>query len=157
MPISPRLHISQRRRVLATGLACLLWTQVALGEIYKFVDENGHVTYTNLPRPGANKLQLGLPGAKSTAQESKVDRKRAASNPTPGNFPRVDPGAQEKRDDMRRKLLLEELGSEQRGLSAAQSARTHRPPGSEFDRLTESVRLHEKNIEMLNKELGHLR
>ncbi len=143
--------------MLATGLACLLWTQFALGEIYKFVDENGHVTYTNLPRPGAKKLQLGLSGAKSTAQETKIDRKRAAGNPSPGNFPRVDPDAQGKRDDMWRKLLLEELGSEQRGLSAAQSTRTHRPPGTEFDRLGESVRLHEKNIEMLNKELGHLK
>ena len=157
MPMSPRLHPSPRRRVLAAGLACLLWAQYALGEIYKFVDENGHVTYTNLPRPGAKKLQLGLSGAKPSAQESKIDRKRAAAAPTPGSFPRVAPDTQGKRDDMRRKLLLEELGSEQRGLSAAQSARAHHPPGPELDRLGESVRLHERNIEMLNKELGHLK
>jgi hypothetical protein len=161
MPTPPRhLPFPYQRALAAAGLACLLWAQVAHGEIYKFVDENGHVTYTNMPRPGAKKLQLELPTGKPATLDTKTEKKRSAtSNPTPGNFPRVDPGTQRKRDDMRRQLLVEELTSEQRNLSAAQSAYSsgQRQPGADRNRLLDAVRLHEKNIEMLNKELAHIR
>ncbi len=148
------------RRALAAGLACLLWTQVAHGEIYKFIDDNGHVTYTNMPRPGAKKLDLGPSKDAPPAHANRIEKKRSASsNPTPAYFPRVDPGTQSKRDDMRRQLLVEELSSEQRNLSAAQSAYIggRRQPGADLNQLLDAVRLHEKNIEMLNKELSHIR
>lgn len=146
----------------AAWLACLAiaWGGCAQAEIYKFVDDNGHVTYTNMPRPGAKKLDLGPSGNKATTPENKSTRKRDASaTPSPDYFPRVDTGTQRKRDDMRRQLLLEELNSEQRNLGAAQTAFTsgRRLPAAEQNRLMDAVRLHEKNIEMLNKELGHLR
>jgi len=167
MPKQPRsLPLTPAVRLLTSGLACLAlaWSGGAQAEIYKFVDENGHVTYTNMPRPGAKKLDLGpVPGTpvgKPATAETKTGNKRsAASNPTPGYFPRVDPGTQRKRDDMRRQLLVEELTSEQRNLGAAQSAYTsgRRQPGAELNRLLDAVRLHEKNIEMLNKELAHIR
>jgi hypothetical protein len=149
-------------RILASGLTCLAfaWSGWAHAEIYKFVDDNGHVTYTNMPRPGAKKLQLGRPAGKPDTVEAKTEKKRgAAGNPTPGSFPRVDPGTQRKRDDMRRQLLVEELNSEQRNLNAAQSAYVsgRREPGADLNRLMDAVRLHEKNIEMLNKELTHIR
>jgi len=147
-------------------LACLTlaWSGWVCAEIYKFVDENGHVTYTNMPRPGAKKLDLGpaprTPAGKSATAEMRSGKKRsAASNRTPDTFPRVDPGTQRKRDDMRRQLLLEELGSEQHNLNAAQSAYAsgRRQPSAELNHLMDAVRLHEKNIEMLNKELAHIR
>jgi hypothetical protein len=159
MPMPARTLSLLHRPSCVAALACLLWSQVAWGEIYKFVDENGHVTYTNMPRPGAKQLDLG-PVPRTGAIPTKPEKKRsAAGNPTPASFPRVDPGTQRKRDDMRRQLLLEELTSEQRNLSAALSAYAggRRQPGSDLNRLTDAVRLHEKNIEMLNKELGHLR
>jgi hypothetical protein len=54
---------------------------------------------------------------------------------------------------------VEELSSEQRNLSAAQTAYAsgRRQPGADVNRLMDAVRLHEKNIEMLNKELAHIR
>jgi len=146
----------------AAWLACLAfaWGGCAHAEIYKFVDDNGHVTYTNMPRPGAKKLDLGPSRSKAATAETKTTRKHGASaNASPDYFPRVDPGTQRKRDDMRRQLLVEELNSEQRNLDAAQSAFSgaRRLPAPEQNRLMEAVRLHEKNIEMLNKELRHLR
>jgi hypothetical protein len=161
MPI-PRSTLYSLHRAVA--LACLVWSAYSQAEIYKFVDDNGHVTYTNMPRPGS-KPQLVIPdpakaAGQSTTAENKSDKKRsAASNPTPGNFPRIDPGTQRKRDDMRRQLLVEEMSSEQRNLSAAQSAYAsgRRQPGADLNRLMDAVRLHEKNIEMLNKELSHIR
>lgn len=149
-----------RSRRPAAWLACLaiVWGGCAHAEIYKFVDDNGHVTYTNMPRPGAKKLDLGPNRSKAATVETKSSRKRATTA-SPEHFPRVDVGTQRKRDDMRRQLLLEELSSEQRNLAAAQSAFTsaRRLPATEQNRLMDAVRLHEKNIEMLNKELGHLR
>lgn len=159
MPMPVRTLVPLHRRTCAVALACLLGSSIAHGEIYKFVDENGHVTYTNMPRPGAKQLDLG-PVPKVGAIKSKPEKKRSsAGNPTPAGFPRVDPGTQRKRDDMRRQLLVEELASEQRNLTAALSAYAagRRQPGSDQTRLMDAVRLHEKNIEMLNKELGHLR
>lgn len=162
MPHSSRTSLPHPGSRLAAWLACVLfaWGNHAHGEIYKFVDDNGHVTYTNMPRPGAKKLDLGPSRGKATVPEAKpLKRRSAAGNASPESFPRVDPGTQRKRDDMRLKLLLEELDSEQRSLVAAQSAFAagRRLPAMEQTRLMEAVRLHEKNIEMLNKELRHLR
>ena len=130
-------------------------------EIYKFVDDNGFVTYTNIPRPGA-KPEIVIPdeASKEKAKASVSSKKRSGtSSSTPAYFPRIDTGTQRKRDDMRRQLLEEELGSEQRNLSAAKSALAQgsRQPGSDLNKLLDSVRRHEKNIEMLNKELSHIR
>lgn len=131
-------------------------------EIYKFVDDSGHVTYTNMPKPGAKKLEMPaetpVQGGVSKAGEAKTTKKRKATG-TPSYFPRVDAGTQARRDDMRRQLLLEELRSEENNLSAARRALSQaaRQPGSDLTRLGDAVRLHEKNIEMLNKELSHIR
>jgi hypothetical protein len=60
---------------------------------------------------------------------------------------------------MRRQLLVEELRSEERNLAAAKGALStgSRQPGADVRKLADAVRLHEKNIEMLNKELSHIR
>lgn len=118
----------------ALGLLCLLCTTMVHADIYKYVDESGHVTYSNTPREGAKPV-----GEKPTGKA----KSKAAS---PYYFPRVDKATQQKRDDMRRQLLLEELQSEQRSLAAARSAQS-----------AEAMRLHEKNIEMLNKELSRIK
>ena len=54
---------------------------------------------------------------------------------------------------------MEELASEQRNLDAARRAlaTATRQPGTDLNKLADSVRLHEKNIEMLNKELSLIR
>jgi hypothetical protein len=142
------------------GLSAPAWA-----EIYKFVDDNGFVTYTNIPRPGAKPEVVipdtGIKPEKPSKAGSKSTTKRGsgASSSTPAYFPRIDTGTQRKRDDMRRQLLEEELGSEQRNLAAAKTALTQgsRQPGADVKRLLDAVRLHEKNIEMLNKELSHIR
>jgi hypothetical protein len=131
-------------------------------EIYKFVDDSGHVTYTNMPRPGAKKLELlqtPLPSTTVDTGRSKKAEKAGKQTSTPSYFPRVDTSTQRRRDDMRRQLLLEELRSEENNLSAARNAMAKgaRQPGTDLNKLADAVRLHEKNIEMLNKELSHIR
>lgn len=132
-------------------------------EIYKFIDDQGNVTYTNMPRPGAKKLDLDVPPppAAPSPKDTAAGKKPRSSitSPSPVYFPRVDPTTQRRRDDMRRQLLTEELASEQRNLDAARRAlaTAARQPGADLNKLADSVRLHEKNIEMLNKELSLIR
>lgn len=142
---------------------CLGWASASHAEIYKFVDDNGFVTYTNMPRPGL-KPELVIPDATKTPSKaidtvSPAKRKTSTRSSTPAYFPRVDTSTQRKRDDMRRQLLEEEMSSEQRNLAAAKSsfAQDSRQPGADLKKLMDAVRLHEKNIEMLNKELSHIR
>lgn len=143
------------------ALTCLISANTCQAEIYKFVDENGVVTYTNMPRPGA-KPQMVIPDlSRPSSAPAILDKKTRPSGKiaTPGYFPRVDTGTQSKRDDMRRQLLVEELRSEERNLTASRNefASGRQRPGADVGKLMEAVRMHEKNIEMLNKELSHIR
>ncbi len=151
------------RRVLSlilftSGLACGPAVQA---EIYKFIDDEGNVTYTNIPRPGAKKLELDLPPppAASVSKDANAAKRPRLKTPSPVYFPRVDAATQRRRDDMRRQLLMQELASEQSNLEAARRALAEaaRQPGADLNKLADSVRLHEKNIEMLNKELALIR
>ncbi len=144
-------------------IACgLTWGVSVQAEIYKFIDDQGNVTYTNIPRPGAKKLELDVPPppAASVPKDSAAKKPRSSvTAPSPVYFPRVDPHTQRRRDDMRRQLLRQELASEQRNLDAARRAlaTAMRQPGADIDKLADSVRLHERNIQMLNKELSLIR
>jgi hypothetical protein len=145
-------------------IACSLgWLPSAHAEIYKFIDDQGNVTYTNIPRPGAKKLELDVPPppAASVPKDAAAGKKprSGVASPSPAYFPRVDPNTQRRRDDMRRQLLLQELASEQRNLDAARRAlaAATRQPGADLNKLADSVRLHENNIQMLNKELALIR
>lgn len=92
------------------------------------------------------------------APSASGSRKRASSNPSPANFPRVDKATQGKRDDVRRDLLLEERKNEEGALAAVLAALTGKSRNpAEHTRLQESRRLHEKNIEMLDKELSRIK
>src|SRR5574340_1200344 len=146
-----------------TLLICagLLLCQAAYADIYKLVDENGRVTYPNVPIKGAKKLNLE---PISTIPASKP---KAVS--TPQNFPRVDNETQKKRDDTRRTILEQELGAEQKLLEEARKnlaegeatrlggERNYQKYLDRVQGLKDSVTLHEKNIDALNKELAGVR
>jgi hypothetical protein len=86
---------------------------------------------------------------------------------TPSGFPKVDATTQKGRDDVRRKVLSEELATEQKLLDEARTAYANGTPAQLPDeqhipqkyaervaRLKQAVALHEKNIEALQKELA---
>jgi hypothetical protein len=142
---------------------CLVATS-AYAEIYKRVDENGRVTYSNIPMKGAKKLNLDpLPVVPAI--------KARNANPSPSDFPKVDLGTQKKRDDMRHQILEEELAAEERllaeagqTLKEAEGARgdkeSSRLPSKYLERLQqlkENVVLHEKNIQALKLEIANLK
>lgn len=138
-------------------------------EIYKCVDD-GRVTYSNVQSKGCTRLNVGpvntYPAGKSSAR----------NNPTPGDFPKVDPGMQRSRDDERRRILDQELSSEEKALAASRQALADEEaeivrqrnisgfkavPLPEANKRLQSYRdqaaLHERNIEALRREIGQLR
>lgn len=92
------------------------------------------------------------------------------STPTPAGFPKVDAETQKGRDDMRRKVLADELATEEKLLADARTLYANGAPvplpeeqgnaakyQERIARLRQSVQLHERNIEALRKELGATR
>lgn len=141
----------------------------AQAEIYKYIDENGQVTFTDVPRKGqrADKVYSLPSSPRSLAQgtSSGAGAKRV-SMPSPVDFPRIDAGMQKRRDDIRRTVLEEELATERRNLEEArrQLVLAERPmPGerntdpsyqTRIKRLRDAVENHERNIAAIQKEIS---
>lgn len=125
---------------VAAFFFALAAASVAHAEIYKHVDAQGRVTYSNVPMKGATKLNLD---PLTTAAPSPRPR---TSAPSPAGFPKVDNDTQKKRDETRRKILEEELAAEEQLLVDATRKQAR-----------EEIELHGKNISALKKELANLK
>lgn len=148
--------------ILLAGL--FLTPSVVLADVYKCVDDDGHVTYTNT-KPSAKAKCTAL----SRDQRVSTVPGRASNAPSPSGFPKVDGDTQKARDNDRRKILDQELATEQKMLDEAKKALAEQEAvrtGDErnyqrvLDRLQpykDKVALHERNIEALKKEIGNLR
>jgi hypothetical protein len=124
------------------------------GELYACSTESGVATYFNVP--GANEAAAPDRGGK-----------RSASLPTPPGFPRVDAGTQRGRDDVRRKVLTDELTTEEKLLAEARAAYADGAPvplpdekadaekyRMRIGKLRQALNVHEKNVEALRKEIA---
>ena len=144
---------------VTTLLIAFCITPHAHAEIYKYVDEHGRITYTNVPKKGAKKLDVEAAGGA-----------KARGNVGPTTFPKVDNQTQKKRDESRKQILHEELATEEKALADAKialkegeaqrlgdEARNYPKYLERIKKLKDNVTLHEKNVEALKKELGDLR
>jgi len=117
------------------------------GDTYRCATESGAFSYFNVP---------GGSGERATSKA-----------PTPAGFPRVDPETQKGRDGVRRKVLTDELATEEKLLADARTAYADGAPvplpeeradaekyRARIARLRQSTAVHEKNIEALKKELA---
>jgi hypothetical protein len=143
----------------------LLLSKQAVADICKYVDRDGNLHYTNVaPEKGWKKLSCGV-GAPAVPGETDA---RAA--PSPAGFPKVDAGTQKGRDALRRKVLSEELATEEKLHAEARIAYSNGAPPPTLEeqeapqkyadriaKLRQAVALHEKNIEALRKELAATR
>ena len=144
--------------------APLLFTQLAFAEICKYVDAEGNMHYTNIaPEKGWRKLSCGV-GEQTRSDSS------GKGTPTPAGFPKVDADTQRGRDSVRRKVLTDELETEEKLLAEARTSYGDGAPpplpdeqkdaqkyANRLSKLRQSVSLHEKNIEALRKELAALK
>jgi hypothetical protein len=148
-------------------LLCLILAAPAQAEIYKYVDENGQVTFTDVYRKGAKRIDL--PGAPTQLPVGGKTPRRASYNPSPADFPRIDAGTQKRRDDVRRQVLQDEIEGERRNAEEArrQLALGERlQPGeraadasyrNRVNKLRASVQQHEQNIVSIQRELANLK
>jgi hypothetical protein len=155
-------------RVLRHCLALAVLAAVAPGAaatICKYIDAGGTIHYTNIsPEKGWRKLSCGI------AEETSRPGPASKPSSTPANFPRVEASTQKSRDEMRRKVLDDELASEEKLLGEAREAYgSGAPPplaGEQTDaekyrqriaRLRQAVQVHERNVEALRKEIAATR
>lgn len=157
-------------------LAALLCSPLARADIFKCVDEAGHVTYTNSRTSGKGCTTLArdqpvssVPGGSGLARPAPAPAPQSGASVGAAGFPRIDSGTQKARDGDRRRILDQELSTEQRSLDAArreldeqESARNGADRNSaraaeRVQPFRDKVQLHERNIEALRREISNLR
>lgn len=147
-------------------LLSLILAAPAQAEIYKYVDENGQVTFTDVYKKGAQRIDLpGAPKPLSPAGKAPA----RVSTPSPANFPRIDAGTQKRRDDIRRQVLQDEIDGERRNAEEARRQLTlgeRLQPGeratdtsylNRVNRLRAALQQHEQNVTAIQRELANLR
>jgi hypothetical protein len=159
-------------------LLALAASPLALAEIYKHVDADGRVTYSNIKAKGATRLEID-PDANNISNDRAKAKPNTSTNQrtaTPNSFPRVDKNMQNERDNKRRTILQDELDAEKAALEEAKKAYIEGESTPEVYRsatgqtfrnvpkfeakmkaLQENVDNHQRNIELLQKEIDLLR
>jgi hypothetical protein len=158
------------------GYLSLSLNSFALAEIYKHVDENGRVTYSNTKTKGATRLEIDPEVNHVQSQRPAQTNTRTA---TPNDFPRVDKQTQNGRDNKRKEILQSELEAEKEALELAKRAYAEGASNPEvyqrrnangttstfrnvpkFEEkmrsLQADVDTHTRNIELLQQELSRL-
>ncbi|BEV06809.1 DUF4124 domain-containing protein [Methylophilus sp. DW102] len=143
-------------------------------DIYKYTDSNGVTTYTNIKPEGKNKAELIISGPRTAEPPPPAREKKAnVKTPSPADFPKVDNQTQNQRDQKRRELLMNELSQEKQALENARllyeeaqntpevyrgaNGKTFRNVAKYEEKLRvieAEIQAHERNIELLNKELN---
>lgn len=154
------------RHLWLTSLYVLAVTPaLAQAEVYKCVDADGRITYSNVVSKGCKKLSLD---PISTMPATPAGR-ASAKTPTPSDFPKVTSDVQKERDNDRRAILEQELSSERKNLEEAKkelAEQENTRTGGErnYQRVLErlepyknKVAQHERNIEAIQKEMANLK
>ena len=120
--------------------------------IYKHVDKDGNITFTNRPIKGAQKTRTAPQSSTVRPYVSKVQP-----------FPKETVSIQNKRDIKRREILKHELAVEmklfsdaRRNLSLLRGNDTDYQQNEEIRQLQHKLLRHENNISAIKKELAKL-
>ena len=145
---------------VALALIVALPVGTAHADIWECVDGSGNKRFTNIKSEAGGCRMLNV-GPTNTVSAGKPQAKVS-----PPGFPKVDGDTQKQRDNDRRKILEQELASEQKLLEQARNELADQDSmrlGSErnyqrvLDRLEpykKKVKLHEDNIASLRRELA---
>jgi len=155
------------RNLALAGL--LMLSPAVRGEIYECIEPSGGKLFTSDPKEakakGCKAMNLGPPNTVSGPAKPQAK----STTPPPPGFPKVDKDTQKQRDGDRRRLLEQELASEEKLLAQAKKELAEQESirlGSEFNyqrvlnRLEpykKKVALHENNVANLKRELAGTR
>jgi hypothetical protein len=139
---------------------CVDAPRLVEGATFRCNTSSGAAAYFNVP---------GYDGGVPDRSQRRSGNASGAA-PSPLGFPRVDADTQKGRDDMRRKVLGDEITAEQTLLAESRAAYANGAPAAtpeeraspqkyadRIAKLRDTVRLHERNIELLKKELAGTR
>jgi len=158
--------------VIAVGVGSVTVPAIARAEangaIYMCVDANGGRTITN--------VRSEMKGRKCERQVEPVlapsapkSTSKGVNSASPADFPKVDAGTQRSRDDLRRKVLNDELAKEQdllakatQDLSEARTARPGEDKSSQkyLQRVSDAEKeqqRHRQNVDSIQREIGTLK
>ena len=134
---------------------CASKPEIVEGTMYRCVTQSGFTSYFNVP---------------GAVPASPASSGRASATPTPAGFPKIDATTQKGRDDVRRKVLSDELAAEEKLLVEARTSYADGAPvplpeerasadkyRERISRLRQAVSVHEKNVDALKKELQTVR
>lgn len=131
---------------------------VAGKEIYKLVDKDGNITFTNRPTRNAQKINLAsFSGSANTHTANTV-----TVTQKPISAPSIKSNAQKERDGTRRQILEKELHSENKLLSDTKQSLSQISQSNDnlqdgkIAQLKSKLFLHQRNISALKKELSRL-
>ena len=154
VPAAGAVTLSEKAR----ESGCVSKPSVVDGNTYRCVTESGAFSYFNVP------------GAPAPPPPAATPRGSRVTTPSPAGFPKVDSATQKGRDDIRRKVLGDELASEEKLLAEARVAYADGAPPplpeerasadkyrARIARLRQAITVHERNIEALRKEIGSTR
>jgi HAMP domain-containing protein len=166
-------------RVAVAGLLGLAFQggAQAQGAIYKCVDEQGRVEFTDQHRRGCKQLESFISTVPSPVRASAPIPAVRPSSPaaapaaaaSPSSFPRVDTAQQRERDDERREILNDELRAEQKKLLELRRDFNNGEPerqGNERNyakylervaSMRDEIGRTERNIEALRREISNIR
>jgi hypothetical protein len=159
---------------ILTYIIAFMFPLTSQAEIYKHVDAEGRVTYSNVKIKGAKKINLE-PADTDFGTNTNKESKTPSRETTPNNFPKVDSQTQKSRDNSRKEILLSELESEKKALEQAKKAYEEGKSNPEtfktanggigrnvakfqekMEKLQSDVDVHQRNIELLNKEISNI-
>jgi len=152
---------------LVTLLLAWLLCPAALAETCKYIDKDGHVTYSNAPVQTAKRVRCIEAPAPVKGPAATERTKPDQGTPQPGS--KLPDGSQPKASDDRRKALVEELAREQDALVKAREALAQQAAirlGEErnyarvIERLKpyqDEVATHEKRVESIKQEVANLK
>lgn len=147
--------------------AASLATAPVFADVYKCVDADGHVTYTN-DKSNAKGCKLLASDVPVSSVPGPAARPKAPAGAAPGGFPSVSGDQQKARDSERRRILEAELDTETKSLEQARKAlvegeavrlgdeRNYQKYLDRIQGLKDDVALHERNVDALRKELSKL-
>ena len=135
--------------VLALILGVSLSNAIAGTEIYKYVDKDGNITFTN--RRISNAKKISIASFSRSAEQSGLQLKS----------PRIKETAQKERDVMRRQILEKELVTEEKLFNDTQHfllqiSNNDTENKEKAVQLRNKLFLHQRNITALKKELAKL-
>ena len=159
----------QALKHLTLAAAMAAFAAPAHATLCKYVDQNGHVIYSDAVVKGATKAVCFDPPPVPPPPPPQKSAAPATSPAPSGGLPNVDPATQKKRDDSRRKILENELATEEQALAGARKAladgeavrlgdeRNHQRYLDRIQGLKDRVAQHERNVSALRQELANLR